>query len=331
MRSSKCTAMAVRLPSGLIDVEEVEGAMKQSVVRKIPIVRGVVSFVKSMITGFRCLMRSADKSEMITESPADDAAPSQTIVLTEEAAFPAQQPQEQEQNAPQETETTPFQGERRGTTAIQKPASKQENTGFAMYIAAVVGVLLAILLFTVLPVLAIGGIELLVPLGGWKTVIEGIIKIAILLLYMWGISKMKDIKRLYQYHGAEHKSIACLEAGEELTVANARRFSKHHPRCGTSFLLIVVLLSILVTSVVTWENLALRICIKLLLLPVVAGLAYEVIQLAGRYDNILTRIVSAPGLWLQRFTTFEPDDSQLEVALCALKAVLPDDLEKDRW
>ena len=169
------------------------------------------------------------------------------------------------------------------------------------------------------------------PLGGWKTVIEGIIKIIIFILYLWGVSRLKDIRRTFEYHGAEHKSIACYEAGEELTVENIKKYRRFHPRCGTSFLLIVLVISILVFSVVTWNSMLIRILLKIALLPVVVGISYEIIRIAGRYDNIVTRIISAPGLWLQRLTTREPDASQIEVAIAALKEVLPEDRDVDRW
>ena len=161
--------------------------------------------------------------------------------------------------------------------------------------------------------------------------VEGIIKIVIFILYLALVSRMKEIRRVFEYHGAEHKSIACYEAGEELTVENVRKHTRFHPRCGTSFILIVLVIGIIVFSVVTWDNLAVRMILKLALLPVVMGIAYEIIKLAGRYDNPVTRIVSAPGLWLQRLTTSEPDDSQIEVAIAALTEVLPQNKEEDRW
>ena len=142
---------------------------------------------------------------------------------------------------------------------------------------------------------------------------------------------MKDIRRTFEYHGAEHKSIACYEAGEELTVENVKKYRRFHPRCGTSFLLIVLIISIIVFSVVTWSNLWIRIGLKILLLPVVVGISYEIIKLAGRYDNVVTRAISAPGLALQRLTTREPDSSQIEVAIAALNEVLPDNKEDDQW
>ena len=171
----------------------------------------------------------------------------------------------------------------------------------------------------------------LFEIGYLQGVIEGIIKIAIFVLYLFLVSRMKEIRRVFEFHGAEHKSIACYEMGEELTPENAAKHSRFHPRCGTSFLIIVLILSIIVFSVVSWDNLLVRTFLKIGLLPVVVGIAYELIRLAGRYDNIVTRILSAPGLWLQRITTNEPDEEQLGVAIAALKPVLPEDREEGRW
>lgn len=202
-------------------------------------------------------------------------------------------------------------------------------TGFA----GVLAVIIAVGLFMLLPVYLVKLIEYLAgDLGGWKTAIEGVIKIVIFVAYLASISLSKDIHRVFQYHGGEHKSIACYEAGEELTVENARKYSRFHPRCGTSFLIIVLIISILVFSILPWGNGLLRVVYKLLLLPFVIGIAYEIIKLAGRYsENIIMRIISAPGIWLQRLTTREPDDGQLEVALASLKAVLPREDEDDNW
>lgn len=200
-------------------------------------------------------------------------------------------------------------------------------TGFASVIAVVA----AVLMFLILPTFAVKGLDMLLPLGGFASLIEGLIKIAILVGYMAAVSRMKDIHRMFQYHGAEHKTIFCYEAGEELTVENVRRQRRFHPRCGTSFLLIVVIVSVLVTSFVTWSNPWLRVALKILLLPVVVGISYEIIKLAGRYTNLCTRMISAPGMWLQHITTQEPEDDMIEVAIASLKPVLPSVEGSDRW
>ena len=157
--------------------------------------------------------------------------------------------------------------------------------------------------------------------------IEGVIKIAMFLAYIIGVSKMEDIHRTFMYHGAEHKTIFCYEQGLELTVENVRKQKRFHPRCGTSFLLIVLVISILVSSIITWESVLIRVGLKILMLPIVVGISYEIIKFAGRHDNWFTRIISAPGLWFQNFTTQEPDDSMIEVAIAAVTPVLPENPE----
>ena len=177
-----------------------------------------------------------------------------------------------------------------------------------------------------LPTFLVGGVDHFVALGRWgKVVLEALLKVGIFLAYMVGISNMKEIHRVFEYHGAEHKTIACYEAGDELTVENVRKYTRFHPRCGTSFLVIVLLLSILVSSLVTWDNIWMRVGLKILCLPIIMSLSYECIKYAGRHDNLLTRILSAPGLWTQRLTTKEPDDSMIEVAIASMKRVIPDD------
>lgn len=212
----------------------------------------------------------------------------------------------------------------------------KEHTGpkfqnFLMGLAAVMGGMLAIVLFMVLPTAIVGGVNHFVNLGWGKVLLEGVLKIVMFVIYLFLCTRMKDIHRVFEYHGAEHKTIACYEAGEELTVENIRRHCRFHPRCGTSFMILVLIVSILLFSVLPWSSTGLRVFLKLLLLPVVMGISYELIKLAGRYDNLATRIISAPGLWLQRLTTFEPDDSMIEVAIAAVKPVLPSRPEDGLW
>ena len=211
-----------------------------------------------------------------------------------------------------------------------------EHTGpavqnFFMALAAVCGGLLAIVLFMVLPTAIVGLVDSFVPLGWGKVLLEGLLKIALFVGYLFLCTRMKEIHRVFEYHGAEHKTIACYEAGEELTVENVRRHRRFHPRCGTSFMILVLIVSILLFSVLPWSSTGLRVVLKLLLLPAVMGVSYELIKLAGRYDNLFTRIISAPGLWLQRLTTFEPDDSMIEVAIAAVLPVLPEHPDEAKW
>ncbi|MBQ2697388.1 MAG: DUF1385 domain-containing protein, partial [Clostridia bacterium] len=199
-------------------------------------------------------------------------------------------------------------------------------------IAGVLGVALALCLFMLLPSFLVKLMANFLP--AWShNIVEGLIKIAVFLLYVAAVSRMEEIRRTFEYHGAEHKCIFTYEAGQELTVENVRRQSRFHPRCGTSFMLIVMVVSILVNSlpIVPWDNVLLRMVFKLALLPLVVGISYEFIYLAGRYDNAFTRLISTPGLWLQRLTTNEPDDSQIEVAIASLLPVLTGNPEDDKW
>ena len=198
-------------------------------------------------------------------------------------------------------------------------------------VAGMLGVLLAVALFMVLPTFLIGFIRPFVTAQLLLSLIEAVVKISIFLAYLFLVSRMPEIHRVFEYHGAEHKTIACYEAGEELTPENVKKHSRFHPRCGTSFILIVLVVSALVFSFVTWNNLIMRIVLKLVCLPLVVGIAYEIIKLAGRYNTLCTRIISAPGLWLQRLTTNEPDVSEIEAAIAAMKPCIPKNQEDDRW
>ena len=204
-------------------------------------------------------------------------------------------------------------------------------------LAVVMGVGLSVFLFMVLPTFLTGGILHFFPgFPMWgRNVVEGLLKIVIFLLYLIVCSRQKDIYRVFQYHGAEHKTIFCYEAGLPLTVENVRIQSRHHPRCGTSFLFVVIFVSILFSSVVfgIWPitSVWLRTLAHLLLLPLVVGVTYEFNRWVGRHDNPVTRVLTAPGMWLQNFTTNEPDDSMIECAIRSLELVLPDEQGKDSW
>lgn len=190
---------------------------------------------------------------------------------------------------------------------------------------------LAILLFVVIPTFAAKYIHSAVTDSRLLNTFEGILRLAIFFLYIWGISLMKDIQRVFQYHGAEHKTIHAYEAGEALTVDNIRKYSRLHPRCGTNFLLIVMVVSIVMFAFLGWPDLWLRILSRVVLLPVVAGIAYEIIRFAGRSQAGWVGVAIAPGLWLQQLTTREPSDDQIEVAIAALTAVRPDqEIEVER-
>ena len=197
-----------------------------------------------------------------------------------------------------------------------------------MALSAFAGVALALFLFTFLPTFLTG----LLPLGRWpRVVLEGALKMGIFLLYMYLCTRMKELHRVFEYHGAEHKTIACYEAGLPLTVENIRKQSRFHPRCGTSFMILVIIISIFLYAVLPWTGTALRIVYKLCMFPLLVGISYELLKWCGRSDSKLAKLLSQPGLWMQHLTTFEPDDSMIEVAIAAVNPVLPETQEEARW
>ena len=289
MRGPVLTSMATRMPDGSIDVEtwNTHKGCKTPWTRKTPFIRGIFNMVDSMVVGYHCLMKSAEKAG-VEEEP----------------------------------------------TKFDKWLEKKLGNNMMKVLggfAAVLGVALAAVLFIFIPTGLSSLLKPLIGTGVGLSLIEGLIKVIILVGYMWLCSRMKDIRRVFEYHGAEHKSIACYEAGLPLTVENVRPQRRLHPRCGTSFLFLVVFISIIIGSFISWDNPAIRMLLKLLLIPVVVGISYELIKLAGRSDGIFTRIISAPGMWLQHITTCEPDDGQIECAIAALTAVIPEDENADRW
>lgn len=214
---------------------------------------------------------------------------------------------------------------------IEKKFGMEKAQKFIMGFAVFLGILFPIGLFILLPALVSDLITPLLPYKWLRAAIEGVIKIAVFLAFLSLSAKMSEMKRLYSFHGAEHKTIHCYEAGEELTVENVRPHTRRHPRCGTSFLFVVIIISILVYSFITVDNMWLRMALRLALLPLVVGVSYEFNRLVGRYDNFLTVALRAPGLALQGITTKEPDDAMIEVAIDALKRVIPAETGADRW
>ena len=216
-------------------------------------------------------------------------------------------------------------------TWLEKHIGSEKMESLVIYLAVLLGAACSVGLFLLLPTFLVGLVKPLHDHYLLRNLCEGVVKLAILLIYMIGISKLKDMRRVFSYHGAEHKTIKCYELGRELTVENVRPCARFHHRCGTSFLFVVIFISILVGSVVQVGNTLLRmLCHLLLLFPVVA-ISYEINRLVGRYDNRLTKILTAPGLWLQNFTTNEPDDSMIECAIAALNAVIPQQEGADNW
>lgn len=294
MRGPQKLCCAVRTPSGEIQTK-LEELPQKKWYEKIPLVRGAFAMIGSMITGYRCLMYSAD------------------IALSEE-----EKEQEQEQESRLEKWLDDHLGE------------KFQNG--VMAAAALGGCVLAVVLFSVIPTGVVGLLSSVAAMNRWtKVILEAILKMGIFLLYLALCSRAKEIHRMFEYHGAEHKTIACYEAAEELTVENIRKYSRFHPRCGTSFLILTLLVSIAVFSIVPWTGTGLRVFLKILLLPVVMGISYELLKLCGRTDNLLTHIIRAPGLWVQRLTVFEPDDSMIECAIAAVTPVLPPKPEEGKW
>lgn len=297
MRGPKEIAVAVRKPDGEIEIDKkpIASIIQKHKFFKLPIVRGVVAFIESLVIGTKALMYSASFYDVEEE---EDKA--KKAVMTEE-----------ERNKQEEKDNRAM--------------------NFAIYSSVVIALVFGICVFMLLPTFLVGFVKQHITSGVLATLLEGAVRIAIFLAYIALVSNMKDIRRVFEYHGAEHKTIFCYESGEELTVENARKFKRLHPRCGTSFLLIVMVVSIILFSFISWDNPWMRIVLRLALLPVVAGLSYEVIKLAGRNTGKVMRIVSAPGMWLQKLTTREPDDSQLEVAIASLKSVLTGNIEDDKW
>jgi uncharacterized protein YqhQ len=354
MRGPKKSAMAVRRPDGemVVEVSDLKSADRKGFL-KWPVVRGVVGFVDSMTVGYQAMMRSAELSgldEAIEEEEREKAAKKAAKEADKRAKKLGITVEElAERESAEKTVETEIKEEL--PTEESAPAVKEEKkdtsgmmTGI-MVVALILGLGLAMLLFKVLPEsiyeLLTWAIPSLEGEGYWfnliRAAITGVVKIAIMVAYMAAVALMKDIKRTFMYHGAEHKTIFCYEQGLELTVENVRRQSRFHPRCGTSFLILMLLVSIVVNMFIPATiidhkilNIVARTGIGLLTLPFIMGIGYELIRFAGRHDNLFTRIISAPGVWLQHITTKEPDDSMIECAIAAVKEVIPED-GSDNW
>lgn len=282
MRGNGKMALAVRRSDGGIVLKVERDKSPTGFYTKIPIVRGVIAFIMSMVTSYKAIMYSADVSmEDISE-------------------------QEKNQN---------------GGDGISK-----KLINILSFAAMVLGILIGVLAFFYLPAVTADLFSRYVfTIGGFaKRFAVGIFKILIFTVYLLAVSKMNEMKRVFMYHGAEHKTIFCYEAKGELTAQNAKNYKRFHPRCGTSFIIIVLIVSLFASLFIPWRTAALHTLLKLLFLPLIMGVAYEFIRLAGRYDNLFTRVISAPGLWFQRITTKEPDEQQLEVAVWAMRGVLED-------
>ena len=292
-------AVVVRKPDGALE-EQVEDRVlikDRHPILGTPFIRGIFNFGSSMANGVKALMYSA-------------------------SFFP-------EEDEPEEPS--------RFEQWLDRRLGSEKAASFFIALAVALGVAFSVGLFILLPTAAVGGV-------GWfwtgmpmwtRNLLEGVVRIVIFMGYLILCSRMKDIRRVFSYHGAEHKTIFCYEKGLELTVDNVRLQPRHHPRCGTSFLFVVIVVAILISSVVfTYiqvTNVFARMGLHLLMLPVVVGITYEINRYVGGHDNLLCRVLTAPGLWLQNFTTFEPDDSMIEVGIRSLELVLPSEEGKDAW
>lgn len=298
MRGPYKTAVSVRKPDGEITTKIDENGVKtRPKICRMPIIRGCVNFFDSLVIGMKALMYSAEFIDLEEEEGEEESKFDQWL-------------------------------ERKFGDRIKD---------IVIYVSIAISLVLSVGLFIVLPtfltrlVEAIPAIRPVTETHAFTSVFEGVIRMAIFLGYMALVAQMKEIKRVFEYHGAEHKTIACYEAGEELTVDNVKKYTRFHPRCGTSFLLFVMIISIILFACLPKTGVILRVIMRLALLPVVAGLSYEVIKWAGRSKNPIVRVLSKPGLWLQRLTTREPDATQIEVAIESMKPCIPENKDEDRW
>ena len=304
MRGPYKTVTAVRKPDGEITKKiDENGTKTRPKICKVPIIRGCVSFVDSLVIGMKALMYSAEFVDIEEEEES-------------ESKF--------------------------DRWLEDKLGDKIKDV--VIYFAVFLSVIFSVALFILLPSLLSGLVESIPAIESFTStqtftsVFEGVMRMAIFLGYMFLISRMKEIKRVFEYHGAEHKTIACYEGGEELTVENVRKYTRFHPRCGTSFLLFVMIISIIVFAFLPRfdgfsgiVSILLRMGTRIPCLPIVAGLSFEVIKWAGRSKSKVVQLLSKPGLWLQRLTTREPDDSQIEVAIASMLPCIPENKEEDKW
>lgn len=287
MRGSDRTAVVVRMPDNSLHIKT-EKLKPRSRWMKIPIIRGVVAFVSSLVMGTKILMYSADVLESYEGEGAYEGEPDKLEMW------------------------------------LDKKFGKEKAWNIMIYVSVVIAVLFSVGIFILLPTVVVNWCGRFVQSEFVLNLIEGAVRLALFLIYVLLIRKMPEIRRVFGFHGAEHKCIHCFENGLELTPENCQDFYTLHPRCGTSFLMFVMVISILLFACLGWPSLLYRLLSRLLLIPVVAGLSYELLQWAGRSDNVLVKALSMPGIYLQKLTTCEPERDQLEVAIAAMKAVMVD-------
>ena len=361
MRGVGKEAMAVRKKDGSIFVES-KDVPANKWYQKTLFIRGVFNFVIQMKNGYRYMMRSMDVSGFLDEEDEqltiDSGSAETPDNLTVDESEPVKNAEPVENTESVEIKKAEEEFEELKEDIKQEKSKKQKTEeGIIGVLGMVLGLALAIVLFMFVPNWTATALNSLfdIDLEMFHSLIAGIIRIILFVIYMWAISFMKEIRVTYEYHGAEHKTIAAYEAGEELdpeNVENVKKYKRFHPRCGTSFIFLVLAISILIYSIlplrptniidyvqqlfgfviVSWQANIVRTVIQIMLLPFLVGITYEIIKLAGRYDrNIIMRIISAPGLGLQRLTTKEPSEKQLQVAVSAMIPVIPEDKGEDKW
>ncbi len=347
MRGPEVTAMAVRNTSGEMVIEKFPTeTKKRHKFFKLPVVRGVFNYIDSMVVGTKCLMRSAEISGL--EEAEEELRREKEAKKAAKAAKKTKEIKNDE--ASNENKLTENENPKKDISEVKKEDKKSSSAmiGAVMVFSVLLGIAFSVALFIILPAYLYKGATFVFPVlkpdnpalqSLIKSVFEGIFKIIILVGYMAAVSLMKDIRRTFMYHGAEHKTIFCYERGLELTVENVKAQKRFHPRCGTSFLILMLLVGIFVSFFIDplfylifgFQPITIvRVFIKLLLLPLIVGIGYELIKIAGKHENLFTKIISAPGVWLQHITTKEPDDSMIECAIASLKEVIPED-GKDNW
>ncbi|PWM66955.1 MAG: DUF1385 domain-containing protein [Eubacteriales Family XIII. Incertae Sedis bacterium] len=291
MRGADRTATVIRLPDRSLHIKT-EKLPKPRKINKIPVLRGVAAFVSSLVIGTKILMYSADVLEAY-EEPEDENG-----------------------------EKKQKESEGRFSAWFARKFGEKALWNLMIYSSVIFAVIFTVGIFIVLPTALVNFCHRFTENEIILNLIEGLLRIVMFVMYIVLIRRMSDIRRVFQFHGAEHKCIHCFENGLELTPANCQQFYTLHPRCGTSFMMFVMVISLVLFSLLGWPNLVMRIVSRLLLIPVVAGLSYELLRWAGRSDGIVVKVLSLPGLYLQKLTTCEPDDEHLEVAIAAMKAVM---------
>lgn len=308
MKGEDRTAIAMRMPDGVIHLKT-EKQQTRGKWAKFPIIRGIFAFGSSLVSGTKTLMYSADTLETYENEHKEELAKMRDAARAEGT-------DDGTIKGPEYYEKDKF------TLWVEKHFGEKAAWNIMIYASVVLALLFTVGIFIIAPTIAVNWCSIFTKNEIVLNLIEGVLRIILFVIYILLISKMEDIKRVFQYHGAEHKTIHCFENGLELKPANCVPFYTLHPRCGTSFLMFVMVISLILFSLLGWPNLVWRITSRLLLIPFIAGLSYELLKWAGGSDSALVKVLSLPGLYLQKLTTCEPNEKQLEVAIVAMKAVM---------